>query len=226
MKFYFPVVASLTLIPQATQAWSCGSPRSYYGGLEDVWNPTRMMQKQQMQQVWLKQQSLLQKAFATSSQTFFPPYEITKKDSEVQISLDVPGIKSEDIHVNLEEDGSVLSIRGSRTTNKAEGFNDEARSFQSKFSQSFYVDPTVDVQKVTANLQNGVLVISAPYLKSVKGENVRSIPVTVASSEDNITNLEASKGETTGDEQDTTNMADVEEPSSSTDLDEKVAHQT
>ncbi|KAL7566010.1 hypothetical protein ACA910_011030 [Epithemia clementina (nom. ined.)] len=171
MKIYLPAIASLVLFPQPTQAWSFG-PR-YYG--IDVWIP-RMLQKQQ-QDLWQKQ-SMLQNAFTHTS----PRYEITDSDEKLQISVDIPGVKPEDIHVNFEQDGSVLSIRGSRAMSSA----DKSRSFKSQFSQSFSVDPTVDVEKFTANLENGVLIISAPKdLKRIE-EKIRNIPVVVAAEEDTV----------------------------------------
>merc|ERR1712164_185890 len=54
----------------------------------------------------------------------------------------------------------------------------ESSRFSSKFSQSFYLDPTVDVDKFTATLKNGVLVVSAPKDLGKLEENVRRIPIT------------------------------------------------
>lgn len=116
--------------------------------------------------------SLFEKAFTHTS----PRYEITDTGDKFQVSVDVPGVKSEDIHVNYEMNHSVLSIRGSR----AKTSEDESSSYSSQFSLSFSVDPTVDVAKFTANLHNGVLVLSAPKdLKRIE-ENIRQIPVVVA----------------------------------------------
>merc|ERR1712137_1082307 len=51
-----------------------------------------------------------------------------------------------------------------------------------KFKKSFTLDPSVMVEKMTANLENGVLLVSAP--KSVKKteEEIKRIPVTVGES--------------------------------------------
>ena len=169
MKIFLPAIASLAFGPQVTAAWSCG-PR-YYG--LDVWSP-RVLQKQHA--LLQKQQSLLQKAFTHTS----PRYEITDTDEKFQLSIDVPGVKPEDIQVNFEDDGSMLSIRGSRAVTSS----DESSSFRSKFSQSFSIDPSVDVKNFSASLKNGVLVISAPKdLKKIE-DNIRNIPITEAPDED------------------------------------------
>merc|ERR1711907_424211 len=54
----------------------------------------------------------------------------------------------------------------------------ESSRSTSKFSQSFYLDPTVDVDNFTATLKNGVLVVSAPKDLAKLEENVRRIPIT------------------------------------------------
>merc|ERR1719413_293967 len=55
----------------------------------------------------------------------------------------------------IDNDGQ-LTVAGQRLAVS------ESSRFASKFSQSFYLDPTVDVDNFTATLKNGVLVVSAP----------------------------------------------------------------
>merc|ERR1712224_1006286 len=56
----------------------------------------------------------------------------------------------------------------------------ESSQFTSKFSKTFSLDKTVDVDKITAALKNGVLTVSAPKDLKKLEENVRRIPVTTA----------------------------------------------
>merc|ERR1712232_623128 len=103
-----------------------------------------------------------------------PRYEIVDNEEKFQVSIDVPGVKMEDIHVSLE-DNAILQIKGSRAVG-----GDGNYSYTSQFSQSFSVDPTIDVEKFSASLNNGVLVISAPKdLKKIE-DNIRKIPITEA----------------------------------------------
>ena len=103
--------------------------------------------------------------------------------------VDVPGVKPEDIHVTFENVGSVLSIRGSRSS------ADSSRSLTSQFSQRFSVDSSVDMEKLTASLANGVLAITAPKDLKQMEENIRKIPGTVASTSGKST-METSTMET------------------------------
>merc|ERR1711862_1060901 len=49
--------------------------------------------------------------------------------------------------------------------------------FTSKFSKTFSLDKTVDVDKMSAALKNGVLTVSAPKDLKKLEENIRRIPV-------------------------------------------------
>jgi HSP20 family protein len=154
MKLFLPIIATIALSAQASQAWSL-VPRLYD---LDFYTPTAIMRKQQ---------DLFQNAFTHIS----PRYEIKDTEEKFQVSIDVPGVKMEDLQVSLENDGSILSISGHRSE------SNENRNFESRFSQRFSIEPVVDIDKFSANLKNGVLTISAPKdLKRVE-QDVRKIPV-------------------------------------------------
>jgi len=70
-----------------------------------------------------------------------------------KLIMDVPGIAEEDIDIELD-DGQ-LTIKDQRVA-----VSDSSRTI-SNFSQSFYLEPTVDVDSFTATLKNDVLVVSA-----------------------------------------------------------------
>lgn len=38
-----------------------------------------------------------------------PCYEVTENEKEFQLSVDLPGVKANDVHVELEEGGRVLN---------------------------------------------------------------------------------------------------------------------
>merc|ERR1712232_74398 len=54
----------------------------------------------------------------------------------------------------------------------------ESSRVTSRFSQTFSLDDSVDVDSFTATLNNGVLVVSAPKDLAKLEENVRKIPIT------------------------------------------------
>jgi HSP20 family protein len=105
-------------------------------------------------------------------------YEINEDESKMELNLDVPGIDASDIVIQLEQGGQVLRVKGSRN------YKHHNRETESKFDQTFTIDrKTVDIDKLEASLNNGVLVISVPKLQqSTIEEKQRIIPIVDTSS--------------------------------------------
>ena len=107
-----------------------------------------------------------------------PRFEIKNTEKDIKIALDVPGVNQEDIDVEFDNDSRMLSISGSRES-KGDGY-----LFSSKFSRSFTVDPGVNIDKFTAQLNDGVLVITAPKDIVKNEETVRKIPIVTQTTSD------------------------------------------
>jgi HSP20 family protein len=85
-----------------------------------------------------------------------PKYEITEDEDKFQLSVDVPDFKAADIDVTVEQDGRVLRLSGHRKV------KDEHMESESRFEKSFMLGKHLDLETITANLADGVLVVNAP----------------------------------------------------------------
>lgn len=101
-----------------------------------------------------------------------PCYEVTEDDKQFQLAVDVPGIKAGDLNIHLEQGGRILHLSGGRKIRSPDGktFN------ESRFEKSFTMDRSIDSNQITANLADGVLVITAP--KHTKQDEVHKIIIT------------------------------------------------
>ena len=116
-----------------------------------------------------------------------PRYEITETESAVQIEIDVPGLEMKDIRILLDEPAKVLTVSGSRESTAAtsrdgvEERGSETSKSSRAFSQKFVLrNPTIDSNRISAALENGVLTISLPKIppkEEVAEINVRQIPI-------------------------------------------------
>eukprot|EP00568_Trieres_chinensis_P013687 CAMPEP_0183292936 /NCGR_PEP_ID=MMETSP0160_2-20130417/1819_1 /TAXON_ID=2839 ORGANISM="Odontella Sinensis, Strain Grunow 1884" /NCGR_SAMPLE_ID=MMETSP0160_2 /ASSEMBLY_ACC=CAM_ASM_000250 /LENGTH=189 /DNA_ID=CAMNT_0025453977 /DNA_START=120 /DNA_END=689 /DNA_ORIENTATION=+ len=104
-----------------------------------------------------------------------PHYDILHLNDRIEVTLEVTGYKYHEIEVELKAGGRVLSISGQREEMK-ENENGQVTSTKSSFQQSFTLDPSVETEKMSANLADGKLVITAPRHEAMPGS--RKIPVT------------------------------------------------
>ena len=106
-----------------------------------------------------------------------PRYTVKDTEEGFQVEMDVPGVKVSDIEINVVQDKgeNVLTIRGQREMSTEDGV-----SRVSKFSKSFTIDgDVIDISKVSAELSNGVLIVSAPKDLEKIEKKTRKIPVVV-----------------------------------------------
>jgi HSP20 family protein len=90
-----------------------------------------------------------------ASGAYSPAYEIQDKETELEISLDVPGVAKADVDIVVEE-GVLLKVSGTRNMGSIE----EPKPVS--FSRTFPVDETTDTDNILATLDSGVLVIRIP----------------------------------------------------------------
>tara|TARA_R100001591_G_scaffold92169_1_gene98021 strand:- start:559 stop:987 length:429 start_codon:yes stop_codon:yes gene_type:complete len=86
--------------------------------------------------------------------------QVISKDESWQVVFAVPGVKPEE--VNIKVDDNVLSVNYTNTK------TDEISSFVSSFSRSFQLDKDVNVNKIDATHENGVLTVIVPKPESKK----------------------------------------------------------
>jgi HSP20 family protein len=105
--------------------------------------------------------------------TLSPRYQITDNAKKFEISMDVPGVNLEDISIDIDDSNDMLRISGQRQQQSS------TSSYSSSFSKSFSLGHTIDKDKVTASLANGVLIVSAPKNLNKVPETVRKIPINI-----------------------------------------------
>ncbi len=98
-----------------------------------------------------------------------PAVDIYENDDEILLHADMPGVEKDDIKVNI--DNGKLELSGVRklVTNGAvdwEEFGDV------EFSRSFSVPQAIDVNKVNAQLRDGVLYLHLPKSDNAKPRQI------------------------------------------------------
>ena len=102
---------------------------------------------------------------------------VHEDDSNYSVSIDLPGVKLSDVCLKLEDDGRSIHLSGHRKFQSVDG----SGKSESKFVRHFAVGDDIDVEKLAANLSDGVLTLSAPK-KAPQTPTARQIEITTTSS--------------------------------------------
>jgi HSP20 family protein len=97
-----------------------------------------------------------------SDAVFAPSLDIAEREQSYEVTVDLPGVKPEDIRVEMIEDR--LTIAGSRESKKEEKGKQFHRIERSTgaFSRTVILPAFVDSDKIEASYEEGVLHISLP----------------------------------------------------------------
>ena len=96
---------------------------------------------------------------------FVPTVNIREGEFAYHVDVDLPGVKKEDIKVDLNK--GILTISGERKTKEEVKQEDyyKIETYFGKFSRSFTLPDNVDIENIEAKSDNGVLEIVIPKLK-------------------------------------------------------------
>jgi HSP20 family protein len=102
-----------------------------------------------------------------------PAADIVERDDEFLIRAELPGVKRDDIDVQLEND--VLTVTGERNLEESKETDKTHRieRFYGRFSRSFRVPPNVDTAAIKAETEDGVLTLHLPKTAEKKSEAVK-----------------------------------------------------
>jgi HSP20 family protein len=124
---------------------------------------------------WLRD---LNRLMTRDAAAFVPPADVLETDDGVEVLMDVPGLRSEDIEIDLQND--VLTVRGERRWPYGEGDGAAWRRVErgfGRFERSLRVPHGLNPDQIEASLSDGVLALRIPKPETPKP---RRIPVEAA----------------------------------------------
>ena len=112
---------------------------------------------------------------AQTTRTFSPAIDVRANETEIVFTADVPGLKEKDLEITLHE--GVLTIKGER---KYEG-NDKDKVLLGRaygaFNKSYTLPDTVDPEKLSAELADGVLTVKVAQQPKREPQKIAITPV-------------------------------------------------
>jgi len=98
---------------------------------------------------------------------------VSENENEYLVEISAPGLKKEDIKIELEND--VLKISSSVEDKKEEKNENYYRRefYKSSFERSFAIPKGVNKDEISATMNDGILIVEIPKTKEEKKENIK-----------------------------------------------------
>ena len=101
-----------------------------------------------------------------------PPVDVTEKEDKFTVSVELPGLKKDDIKLSLRN--NVLTISGSKkreSESKNDRFHRIERSFGT-FCRTINLASSVDASKIDADFKDGILTVNLPKVEEAKPKEI------------------------------------------------------
>ncbi len=93
-----------------------------------------------------------------------PPVDVTEDANQIVLQADLPGVDQQGLDIQIEQ--NVLTLKGARNLPRAgETAGELYRRYErvaGSFARQFRLPPTVDAEKISASLKDGVLTLTLP----------------------------------------------------------------
>ncbi|MBM4295661.1 MAG: Hsp20/alpha crystallin family protein [Deltaproteobacteria bacterium] len=134
------------------------------------WRPFREVSKlrREMDRLWDDYFGPGRRALRPMEMEFAPAVDVSETAEQVVVKAEVPGIDVKDIDITLS--GDVLTIKGEKKSEreeKEESYHLVERSYGS-FTRSLKLPAAVEMDKIAARYEKGVLTVICPKKEEVK----------------------------------------------------------
>jgi len=108
---------------------------------------------------------------------FVPAVNTRETENAYHLEVDLPGVKKEDIKVDIEEDKLVISGEKKLKNELKEDNYYKVESYYGTFKRSFAIPKEADVENIHAESKDGVLEVVIPKMEQAKLEKTKRVEV-------------------------------------------------
>ena len=122
-------------------------------------------------QVQEKREVERQQEATVPARAFLPPTDIFESDDVLTLVMEMPGVDREDVDVNVEN--GVLRVEGRLDFSKYEGMQPVYTEYNiGHYRRSFSLSSKVDQDRISAQMQDGVLTLLLPKAEEAKPRRI------------------------------------------------------
>jgi HSP20 family protein len=119
---------------------------------------------------------LLEDFGTTHERAWMPAVDVVRDDGNLVLRADMPGIKPEEIEIEIREGYLTVSGEHEETTEEKEKHYVRRERRYGSFSRSVPLPEGVEAKKITATTHDGVLEVTIPLPKQVAKEPITITP--------------------------------------------------
>jgi HSP20 family protein len=105
-----------------------------------------------------------------SEQLITPVASVLEGDDAYMLNVEMPGVNKEGLEISVEN--NELTIFGRRSLPQIEGTLIHRESRAENFRRVFELDPSIDMSKISARIDQGVLTLTLPKAEQVKPRKI------------------------------------------------------
>ena len=108
---------------------------------------------------------------ATQAEQFVaPPASVTEAADGYMLEIEMPGVKKDGLDISV--DNNELTIIGRRAVPAVEGTLIHRESRPENFRRTFELDPSIDANKISAKIDQGLMTLTLPKAEHVKPRKI------------------------------------------------------
>ena len=99
-----------------------------------------------------------------------PPASVTEIADGYMLEIEMPGVKKDGLEISVEN--NELTIIGRRSFPAVEGTLIHRESRPENFRRVFELDPSIDAEKISAKIDQGLVALTLPKAEHVKPRKI------------------------------------------------------
>jgi len=107
---------------------------------------------------------------AQTEQFIAPPASVTESADGYMLEIEMPGVKKDGLDISVEN--NELNVIGRRSLPAVEGALIHHESRPENFRRKFEIDPSIDAEKISAKIDQGLVTLTLPKAEHVKPRKI------------------------------------------------------
>jgi HSP20 family molecular chaperone IbpA len=117
------------------------------------------------------QNEVTRREHARNGVHFSPSLDILENEQELMVMVEMPGVGLDDLDINVEK--GALSIHGKAMPRQKDGVRYLLNEYGvGDFRQTFEVSESIDSDQITAETENGVLILHLPKIEAARPRKI------------------------------------------------------